>query len=60
MSMVNDDASKPKRPVSQAEEADIAGPRLTPQGRVDPDAAGEDATDPNGGAKQGQRDKAEG
>jgi len=37
------------------------GPRLTPQGRTDPDAEGEDATDPMGeGAKKGQSDKAEG
>ncbi|GJE04356.1 hypothetical protein [Methylobacterium isbiliense] len=45
---------------SQADESDIAAPRLTPQGRTDPDARGEDATDPAGGAKQGQTDKAEG
>ena len=38
----------------------IDGPRLTPQGRADPDAAGEDETSPQGGAKQGQTDKAEG
>jgi hypothetical protein len=37
------------------------GPRLTPQGRSDPDAEGEDSTDPMGdGAKTGQGDKAEG
>lgn len=37
------------------------GPRLTPQGRTDPDAEGEDSTDPMGtGAKEGQSDKAEG
>ncbi|HEX8663765.1 MAG TPA: hypothetical protein VF744_07015 [Beijerinckiaceae bacterium] len=46
---------------SQGEDASIDRPRLTPQGRTDPDAAGEDATDPAGsGAKQGQGDKAEG
>jgi hypothetical protein len=46
---------------SQDEDASIDRPRLTPQGRTDPDAAGEDATDPGGsGAKQGQGDKAEG
>jgi hypothetical protein len=38
----------------------IDGPRLTPQGRSDPDAAGEDETSPQGGAKQGQTSKAEG
>ncbi|TGD98072.1 hypothetical protein EU555_18165 [Methylobacterium nonmethylotrophicum] len=53
------DAGKGK-PKSQATEADISAPRLTPQGRENPEAAGEDATDPNGGAKQGQRSKAEG
>jgi len=47
-------------PDSQADESDIAAPRLTPQGRTDPDEAGEDSTDPNGGAKTGQSDKAEG
>ncbi|MBX9930816.1 MAG: hypothetical protein K2Y56_04650 [Methylobacterium sp.] len=51
---------KAGEPTSQADEADIAAPRLTPQGRTDPDAAGEDATDPNGGAKTGQSDQAEG
>lgn len=48
------------RSASQADESDIAAPRLTPQGRTDPDASGEDATDPNGGAKTGQPDPAEG
>ncbi len=49
------------KPASQATEDDIAAPRLTPQGRTDPDADGEDATDPSGqGAKTGQPDKAEG
>jgi hypothetical protein len=39
----------------------IDGPRLTPQGRADPDAEGEDSTNPMGeGAKKGQSDKAEG
>jgi hypothetical protein len=39
----------------------IDRPRLTPQGRANPDAEGEDSTDPTGeGAKQGQGDKAEG
>ena len=41
--------------------ASIDAPRLTPQNRADPDAEGEDATDPSGeGAKTGQSDKAEG
>ncbi|MGP9819855.1 hypothetical protein ACTZWW_07550 [Salinarimonas sp. NSM] len=40
---------------------DVARPRLTPQNRADPAAAGEDATDPSGvGAKRGQADEAEG
>ncbi|WP_043540117.1 hypothetical protein [Salinarimonas rosea] len=40
---------------------DAARPRLTPQNRADPAAAGEDATDPSGvGAKRGQADEAEG
>ena len=39
----------------------VDGPRLTPQGRTDPDAEGEDSTNPMGeGAKKGQSDKAEG
>ena len=49
-----------RKPKSQATEDDIAAPRLTPQGRESPEAAGEDATDPNGGAKTGQPNKAEG
>ena len=38
----------------------IDAPRLTPQGRADPNAAGEDETSPDGGAKTGQPSKAEG
>jgi hypothetical protein len=39
----------------------IDRPRLTPQGRTDPEAGGEDSTNPMGeGAKQTQGDKAEG
>jgi hypothetical protein len=46
---------------NKATEADIEAPRLTPQGRTDPDAKGEDSTDPMGeGAKKGQGSKAEG
>jgi hypothetical protein len=46
---------------SQGEDASIDRPRLTPQGRTAPDAAGEDKTDPaDSGAEQGQDDKAEG
>lgn len=46
---------------SDFKDVSVEGPRLTPQGRADPDGTGEDATDPMGtGAKQGQRDKAEG
>jgi hypothetical protein len=45
----------------QATEEDISAPRLTPQGRDNPKASGEDATNPTGeGAKKGQGDKAEG
>ena len=50
-----DDKSK------QATEEDISAPRLTPQGRENPDASGEDSTNPMGeGAKKGQSSKAEG
>lgn len=35
-------------------------PRLTPQGHSSGTASGEDSTDPQGGAKQGQGDRAEG
>ena len=38
----------------------IDAPRLTPQGRTGDDADSEDETDPMGGAKTGQGDKAEG
>ena len=55
-----DDTKKAERPSSHATEEDIAAPRLTPQGRNAPDEGGEDETDPNGGAKTGQVDKAEG
>ncbi len=45
----------------QATEEDINAPRLTPQGRENPEASGEDSTNPMGeGAKKGQGDKAEG
>lgn len=45
----------------KATEKDIGAPRLTPQGRENPGAAGEDSTNPMGeGAKKGQSDKAEG
>lgn len=50
-----------KRSRDQATEKDISAPRLTPQGRSDPQAAGQDSTNPMGkGAKKGQGDKAEG
>lgn len=35
-------------------------PRLTPQGHSSGTACGEDSTDPQGGAKEGQSDPAEG
>ncbi len=41
-------------------QSDIARPRLTPQNRTDAEPSGEDSTDPRGGAKKGQPDKAEG
>jgi hypothetical protein len=51
----------PQRSGSDFRDVSVDGPRLTPQGRADPDASGEDATDPMGaGAKTGQSDKAEG
>ncbi|WP_298964722.1 hypothetical protein [uncultured Methylobacterium sp.] len=56
----NDGGAVSGKPQSAATPADIAAPRLTPQGREAPDESGEDATDPAGGAKQGQADKAEG
>lgn len=53
-------ASSDKKP-TQATDEDISAPRLTPQGRENPDASGEDSTNPMGeGAKKGQSDKAEG
>jgi hypothetical protein len=48
------------KPSIEVNEDDIAAPRLTPQGRTDPDEAGEDETDPMGGVKKGRSDKAEG
>ncbi|WP_165820088.1 hypothetical protein [Microvirga sp. KLBC 81] len=46
---------------NQATEADISAPRLTPQGRENPNASGEDSTNPmDEGAKKGQGDKSEG
>jgi len=55
--MTQPDSKKP----SQATDEDISAPRLTPQGRENPDAAGEDSTNPMGeGAKKGQPGKAEG
>lgn len=50
---------RPKTERREGDEgAEIDRPRLTPQGRVAD--GGQDETDPRGGAKQGQRDKAEG
>jgi hypothetical protein len=55
--MAQTDNKKP----NQATDEDINAPRLTPQGRENPDVAGEDSTDPMGeGAKKGQSSKAEG
>ena len=45
----------------RATDKDIDAPRLTPQGRENPDVSGEDSTNPMGeGAKKGQSSKAEG
>jgi hypothetical protein len=53
--------AQPDKKDNQATEEDISAPRLTPQGRTDPDKQGEDSTNPLGeGAKKGQSDKAEG
>lgn len=51
---------KTQPPGVDVDEDAISRPRLTPQGRDAPEPGGEDATDPAGGAKQGQDDKAEG
>ena len=54
-------AQPDKKKPSQATEEDIDAHRLTPQGRENPEASGEDSTNPMGeGAKKGQSDKAEG
>jgi hypothetical protein len=45
---------------NEADESDISAPRLTPQGRTDPEEKGADATGPQGGAKKGQSNPAEG
>ncbi|MGO4387531.1 hypothetical protein AB4Y85_08345 [Microvirga sp. 2YAF29] len=46
---------------NQATDKDIDAPRLTPQGRKNPKASGEDSTNPMGeGAKKRQSSKAEG
>ncbi|MGH1574144.1 hypothetical protein ACRAWG_30285 [Methylobacterium sp. P31] len=45
-------------PAKIGEDADIDRPRLTPQGRTAD--GGQDETDPQGGVKKGQGDKAEG
>ncbi|HST93739.1 MAG TPA: hypothetical protein VLJ78_03085 [Microvirga sp.] len=53
--------AKPDDKSKQANDEDISAPRLTPQGRENPEASGEDSTDPMGEcAKKGQSDKAEG
>ena len=58
-----------KRQGSERQESETSGgdstgidrPRLTPQGRTDPEPSGTDETDPAGGtARSGQPDKAEG
>ena len=53
--------AQPDKKPGQATDEDIDAPRLTPQGRENPEASGEDSTNPMGdGAKKGQGDKAEG
>jgi hypothetical protein len=47
-------------PSIEVNEDDIAAPRLTLQVRTCPGEAEEDETDPIGGVKKGQSDKAEG
>ena len=49
-----------ERPGTRNAETAIDGPRLTPQGRTGEEASEEDETDPMGGVKTGQVDKAEG
>lgn len=49
-----------ERPGTENAEHAIDGPRLTPQGRTGEDASDADETDPMGGVKTGQVDKAEG
>ncbi len=58
--MIDTKTSTSERPGEGLDDLSIDRPRLTPQGRTAPEPAGEDATDPKGGAKQGQTDKAEG
>lgn len=54
-------AESDRKKSNDATEQDISAPRLTPQGRENPEASGEDSTDPMGeGAKKGQGSKAEG
>jgi len=53
-------AQPDKKKPGQATDEDIDAPRLTPQGRENPEASGEDSTNSMGdGAKKGQSDKAE-
>jgi hypothetical protein len=58
--MANKPQGATEQPGSGPDDLSIDKPRLTPQGRASPEASGEDSTDPKGGAKQGQGDKAEG
>lgn len=62
-------ATDPRASKGDGSEADRAAdkqpeapdrPRLTPQGHSSGTASGEDSTDPQGGAKEGQSDPAEG
>lgn len=43
-----DRKSGTEQPGSKADDLSIDAPRLTPQGRTDPDAEGEDSTNPMG------------
>ncbi len=56
-----DDKQRKEQPNPDLKDISVVGPRLTPHGHASGKATGGDATNPSGeGAKQGQRDKAEG
>ena len=49
-----------EEPDANLDELSIDKPRLTPRASVNPEPEGTDSTNPGGGVKQGQTDKAEG